>query len=99
MPIEFELLMVDDGSPDGAWPKLRSIAERDPRVKALLLSRNYGQHPATAGTAVRHMSTSRLPQPLRRRRMLAGRSETVAAPRPLHLWPDDAEFFLPGSST
>jgi dolichol-phosphate mannosyltransferase len=44
----FELVMVDDGSPDGAWTILRDLAGRDPRVCALRLSRNFGQHPAIA---------------------------------------------------
>lgn len=42
----FELIMVDDGSPDNAHEKLVDIAHRDARVKALFLSRNFGQHPA-----------------------------------------------------
>jgi dolichol-phosphate mannosyltransferase len=45
---DFELLMIDDGSPDGAWEILQEIASRDSRVKALRLSRNFGQHPAIA---------------------------------------------------
>ncbi len=44
----FELVMVDDGSPDGAWRILTDLAARDPRVRALRLSRNFGQHPAIA---------------------------------------------------
>ena len=49
---EFELLLVDDGSPDDAWPTIRGLAELDPRVQGLRLSRNFGQHAAiTAGLA------------------------------------------------
>ena len=45
-----ELVFVDDGSPDGAWATLREFAERDRRVVALRLSRNFGQDAAiTAG--------------------------------------------------
>ncbi|HEU4656673.1 MAG TPA: glycosyltransferase family 2 protein [Capillimicrobium sp.] len=45
-----ELIFVDDRSPDGSWPKLRAIAEADPRVRAVRMSRNFGQHAAiTAG--------------------------------------------------
>jgi dolichol-phosphate mannosyltransferase len=45
---DFELLCVDDGSPDEAWNILSEIAQTDHRVKAIRLSRNFGQHPAIA---------------------------------------------------
>lgn len=49
---EFELVLVDDGSPDDAWPVLRELTATDDRVRALRLSRNFGQHAAiTAGLA------------------------------------------------
>jgi dolichol-phosphate mannosyltransferase len=49
---DFELVLVDDGSPDDAWPTLRELADRDHRVRSLRLSRNFGQHAAiTAGLA------------------------------------------------
>ncbi|MGH7177812.1 MAG: glycosyltransferase family 2 protein [Tepidisphaeraceae bacterium] len=44
----YELVMVDDGSRDGAWEILSDIARTDPHVKAIKLSRNFGQHPAIA---------------------------------------------------
>jgi polyisoprenyl-phosphate glycosyltransferase len=48
----FELIFVDDRSPDGAWETLAELAYRDPSVVALRLSRNFGQHAAiTAGLA------------------------------------------------
>ena len=48
----FEVLYVDDRSPDGAWRVLTELTARDPRVRALRLSRNFGQHAAiTAGLA------------------------------------------------
>ena len=43
---DFELVMVDDGSPDGAWESIVKLATQDPRIKAIRLSRNFGQHPA-----------------------------------------------------
>lgn len=47
---DFEVVYVDDRSKDGAWPILRSLAAEDPAVRALRLSRNFGQHVAiTAG--------------------------------------------------
>lgn len=46
----FELVLVDDRSPDGAWDLLAELAAADPRVHAVRLSRNFGQHAAiTAG--------------------------------------------------
>ena len=42
----FELVMVDDGSPDHAWQTLEELATQDARVKAIRLSRNFGQHAA-----------------------------------------------------
>lgn len=44
--LSFELVFVDDGSPDDAWKRLSARAASDPRVVALRLSRNFGQHPA-----------------------------------------------------
>ena len=40
---EYELILVDDGSRDGTTEKLRTICDRDPRVKAVRFRRNYGQ--------------------------------------------------------
>jgi dolichol-phosphate mannosyltransferase len=49
---DFELVLIDDGSPDDAWATLRELARVDPRVLAMRLSRNFGQHAAiTAGLA------------------------------------------------
>ena len=47
---DFEIILVDDGSPDKSWERMEEIARSDKRVKALRLSRNFGQHYAiTAG--------------------------------------------------
>ncbi len=46
----YEIVLVDDCANDGSWPRIEEIAARDPRVRGLLLSRNYGQQLAiTAG--------------------------------------------------
>ena len=46
----FEIIMVNDASPDGAWQTIVEIAQKDSRVKGINLSRNFGQHYAiTAG--------------------------------------------------
>jgi polyisoprenyl-phosphate glycosyltransferase len=42
----FELVFVDDGSPDGSFEVLRGFAESDARVRVVKLSRNFGSNPA-----------------------------------------------------
>lgn len=42
----FELLFVDDGSQDASVVLLDQICQRDPRVRMLVLSRNYGHQTA-----------------------------------------------------
>ncbi len=46
----FEIIMVNDASPDNAWKMIQHLASQDQRVKGINLSRNFGQHYAiTAG--------------------------------------------------
>ena len=46
----FEIVCVDDGSSDGTLARLLELVERDPRVRVLELSRNFGKEAAlTAG--------------------------------------------------
>lgn len=48
----FEIVFVDDGSPDAAPALVRELCRRDPRVRMVALSRNFGHHPAAmAGLA------------------------------------------------
>lgn len=42
----FEIILVDDGSPDGAWARISGLVGRYPALRALRLSRNFGQHQA-----------------------------------------------------
>ena len=42
----FEIVLVDDGSPDDSLERAVEIATRDRRVRVVELSRNFGHHPA-----------------------------------------------------
>ncbi|MDE3059658.1 MAG: glycosyltransferase family 2 protein [Pseudomonadota bacterium] len=42
----YEIVMVNDGSPDGALAKAVALAKRDPHVVVVDLSRNFGHHQA-----------------------------------------------------
>jgi polyisoprenyl-phosphate glycosyltransferase len=44
----FEIILVDDGSPDRSWERIYHLARERPEVVGLRLSRNFGQHPAIA---------------------------------------------------
>lgn len=44
--MDFEILLVDDGSTDGTWFKLKMLSEEIPGIKALRLSRNFGKEAA-----------------------------------------------------
>ena len=46
----FEIILIDDSSPDNSWNKIKENTLKDDRIKGYLLSRNFGQHHAiTAG--------------------------------------------------
>ena len=45
---DFEIIFVNDASPDNAWETIRELAQKDKRVKGVNLSRNFGQHKAIA---------------------------------------------------
>ena len=44
----FEVLLVDDNSPDMAWLRILELAETRPWLRGFKLSRNFGQHYAIA---------------------------------------------------
>lgn len=47
---DYEIILVNDYSPDNSLSKIKEICARDNRVKGVALSRNFGQHYAiTAG--------------------------------------------------
>ena len=43
---EYEAILVNDGSQDGSWQVIQSLAERYPWVRGVNMLRNYGQHNA-----------------------------------------------------
>lgn len=43
---DWTVVLVDDGSPDAGWERIRAASARDPRFMGIRLSRNFGQHAA-----------------------------------------------------
>jgi glycosyltransferase involved in cell wall biosynthesis len=46
--LDYELILVDDGSSDGSFPLLKELAAKDNRVKVIRFRRNFGQTAAMA---------------------------------------------------
>ena len=42
----YEILLVNDGSPDGTWQKICQLAKEHPEVRGYNLARNFGQYAA-----------------------------------------------------
>lgn len=45
--VEYELILVDDGSPDSSWEVIERLAREQVWVRGVKLLRNFGQHNAT----------------------------------------------------
>lgn len=45
--VEYELILVDDGSPDSSWEVIERLAREQAWVRGVKLLRNFGQHNAT----------------------------------------------------
>ena len=52
-PDQWEFVFVDDGSTDGSLDLLRNLGERDPRVRVVVLARNFG-HQAAISAGLNH---------------------------------------------
>ena len=48
LPAEHEIIIVDDGSGDGTWDTITTLAKVDPRIRGVRLSRNFGKEAAIA---------------------------------------------------
>ena len=46
MDLVYEIILVDDRSPDSSWEVMTRISKQFDQVKSIRLSRNFGQHPA-----------------------------------------------------
>ncbi len=44
--LTYEIILVEDGSKDRSWEKIKEAAKRYPEVRGIRLARNFGQHPA-----------------------------------------------------
>ncbi|HCX33463.1 MAG TPA: glycosyltransferase [Rhodocyclaceae bacterium] len=44
--MRWEIVVVDDGSRDGTYERVRALARQDPRIKAVRFSRNFGKEAA-----------------------------------------------------
>jgi dolichol-phosphate mannosyltransferase len=42
----FEIILVDDCSPDNSWKKIKDLCSNNSKIKAVKLSKNFGQHAA-----------------------------------------------------
>ncbi|MGB6038202.1 MAG: glycosyltransferase, partial [Cryomorphaceae bacterium] len=43
---DYEIILVNDSSPDDSWGEILKEAQKDDRIKGIDLSRNFGQHQA-----------------------------------------------------
>ncbi|MFD1334069.1 glycosyltransferase [Oceanobacillus iheyensis] len=50
IPAQYEIILVNDASPDQAWEVIARLHEQDNKIKGIDLAKNFGQHHAiTAG--------------------------------------------------
>ncbi len=46
LQVSYEIILVDDRSPDNSWEVMTQLSSKFPEVKSIRLSKNFGQHPA-----------------------------------------------------
>ena len=46
LTVDFEVVLVDDGSPDASWSVVQALTAEHPWVRGVRFMRNYGQHNA-----------------------------------------------------
>jgi undecaprenyl-phosphate 4-deoxy-4-formamido-L-arabinose transferase len=63
---EYEIILVNDGSPDNSWAVIQRLTDQYPCVRGIRMMRNYGQHNATlcGVRAARHPVTVTMDQDL-----------------------------------
>jgi glycosyltransferase involved in cell wall biosynthesis len=44
---KYEIILINDGSPDNSWPRIQSLTDKYKWVRGICMMRNYGQHNAT----------------------------------------------------
>lgn len=44
--VPYEIILIDDGSLDGTWPRIVAAANQDPTIRGISLSRNFGHQGA-----------------------------------------------------
>ena len=52
---EIEIILIDDGSVDRSWKKIKELKKKYNFIKGIKLNKNYGQHKAIY-TGIRHSS-------------------------------------------
>lgn len=43
---DYEIVLVNDCSPDGVWNVIKQLADEDSKIKGICLAKNFGQHSA-----------------------------------------------------
>ncbi|SHL50826.1 glycosyltransferase family 2 protein [Fibrobacter sp. UWEL] len=41
---DYEIILVNDSSPDKVWDVIKNLAAADPKIKGICLAKNFGQH-------------------------------------------------------